>query len=173
MNSSPSIAGTMQFQSTPAPIGAGDQHAVAVDVERERFNPRPPQSERATRCGVAVGQGPSVSIHARPNRSGRRLTYPVAADINIVSIHARPNRSGRHRGAMRVTGLRHVSIHARPNRSGRQGTRRAPTHCWSFQSTPAPIGAGDRPTGPWAANQRSFNPRPPQSERATTLSPPL
>ena len=115
--------GKIKFQSTSAPIGADD------DFECRLFRFRFP-----------------VSIHVRPDRSGRHRTLETLVNNGIVSIHVRPDRSGRLVLLWPRRVWKIVSIHVRPDRSGRQEPSAAQVAFLAFQSTSAPIGADDAVT---------------------------
>ena len=135
------------FQSTPANFTAGDcRRARAARPGCQRFNPRPPISQRATRAHPPLRDAGDVSIHARQFHSGRR------------------DDAGHHRCRHRV------SIHARQFHSGRPMPSCDTSTSMAFQSTPANFTAGDgtRYFTIWR-DQIGFNPRPPISQRATLL----
>ena len=141
----------------------GNSHCIC-------FNPRPPRSERTTRRLRGMNYSLKVSIHVRPDRSGRPRAPPGAAARRHVSIHVRPDRSGRQPEPRGVRPPGNVSIHVRPDRSGRRLVHRRPNRWQTFQSTSAPIGADDSPTRRRLLRRQRFNPRPPRSERTTPVS---
>ena len=108
-----------------------------------------------------------VSIHVRPDRSGRLAIVAAILIITSVSIHVRPDRSGRLTARTSFADGTGVSIHVRPDRSGRLKRCRPCLIVEQFQSTSAPIGADDRRYCRPTARPNSFNPRPPRSERTT------
>jgi len=58
------------FQSTPAPIGAGDPAGHVILKFTGCFNPHPLRSERVTYTQKQVLPVTPVSIHTRSDRSG-------------------------------------------------------------------------------------------------------
>jgi len=60
----------VMFQSTPAPIGAGDKDYASALAMLQSFNPHPLRSERVTRHRAARTGLLRVSIHTRSDRSG-------------------------------------------------------------------------------------------------------
>ncbi len=179
------------FQSTPAPIGAGDRRTRWVSDRHRSFNPRPPRSERATLDSGVLGLDVLVSIHARPDRSGRpadplrrphslqgfnprpprseraTCTSKRTQSEDKVSIHARPDRSGRQERHVCFSSVEDVSIHARPDRSGRRVVFRLSLFRSAVSIHARPDRSGRRPSRRAARTHPCFNPRPPRSERAT------
>ena len=157
-----------EFQSTPANFTAGDSATAHRSEDREmvsiharqfhsgrrrrrcgadrrdpRFNPRPPISQRAT----------ASSIRPRPAWTRFNPRPPISQRATAP----RPN----------MTRSRRVSIHARQFHSGRPSAPTMVLGMGAFQSTPANFTAGDASCRRDAPLGKSFNPRPPISQRAT------
>ncbi len=180
------------FQSAPAPVGAGDDPPREGPHLLRRFNPRPLPWERATKASAVVRLQSRVSIRARSRGSGRRrrmASMPTPTSFNPrplpwerATLRCRTRRPGWRsfnprplpweratRRARRPAWLVPVSIRARSRGSGRPWTRRADAYRWSFQSAPAPVGAGDRCRRGCRRHPPGFNPRPLPWERATRM----
>ena len=137
-----------------------------------RFNPRPPISQRAT-SGIRAWRKAERMFQSTP-ANFTAGDYPVKTPDQpprTVSIHARQFHSGRLLQARQAAGQTQVSIHARQFHSGRPASTAAPARiCRSFNPRP-PISQRATTTGaPSSAACRRFNPRPPISQRATRLS---
>ena len=82
------------FQSTPAPIGAGDIVTLAQRLHVPGFNPHPPRSERVT-GPMDHPHSPAARFNPHPPRSERVTSDAVlCGTLRSVSIHTRPDRSG-------------------------------------------------------------------------------
>ena len=138
------------FQSTPANFTAGDCTACRRQILARRcFNPRPPISQRATRCRRSSARRWRTRFNPRPP----------------ISQRATPGRSHEVARGRRFNPRPPISQRA----TGR--ARRHRSHCAEFQSTPANFTAGDALTGWMHVKPARFNPRPPISQRATSPAP--
>ena len=78
------------FQSTSAPIGADDSATTSPARAWPCFNPRPPRSERTTSGCHAPRGGDVVSIHVRPDRSGRHTILQKALEAEVFQSTSAP-----------------------------------------------------------------------------------
>ena len=109
-----------RFQSTPANFTAGDPGGLFRVRRPQRFNPRPPISQRATRRLVRRLGRAVVSIHARQFHSGRRSIR--ASSSMTWTFQSTPANFTAGDPEARAAHLRRqgVSIHARQFHSGRR-----------------------------------------------------
>ncbi len=134
-----------RFQSAPAPVGAGDLPCPARCMVSALFQSAP----------APVGAGDATT--RRPRACGgcfnprplpwERATRPPAPVADLIP----------------------VSIRARSRGSGRPPWRACGPVPTSFQSAPAPVGAGDATTVCRMTCSTRFNPRPLPWERATVV----
>jgi len=106
------------FQSTPAPIGAGDTPMSAVPSPFCCFNPHPLRSERVTHRGRAIDRR-LQGFNPHPLRSERVTATPTAQRHRMRGFNPHPLRSERVtcHSQKRESAIK-VSIHTRSDRSG-------------------------------------------------------
>ena len=140
------------FQSTPAPIGAGDRGCAHDLIAVLRFNPHPLRSERAT-CHERHQPYAGKGFNPHP------LTVTSLCEFACFNPHPLVQRKP----------LVPVQFQSTPapigagDEVGITNTLGVPL----FQSTPAPIGAGDCSASCRRRSWPCFNPHPLRSERAT------
>ena len=87
-----------EFQSTPAPMRAGDAMDEWHSLTSREFQSTPAPMRAGDSEGAIAPHFNLVSIHARSDESGRRHGRMAQPDQPRVSIHARSDESGRRCG---------------------------------------------------------------------------